>query len=77
MQDRFLTLIWSPIIRLHSEVTHSGRNNNHCDVLFVNKENVGFFYLFCFYDDKGYENKDVYQTELENILRFKDETNNQ
>lgn len=44
----------------------------HCDVWLFLKNNVGYFSLYCFYTDKGYANKRMYEQELEKILRFKD-----
>lgn len=44
----------------------------HCDVWLFHKINVGYFSLYCFYTDKGYANKRMYEQELEKILRFKD-----
>lgn len=45
---------------------------NYCDVWLFHKINVGYFSLYCFYTDKGYANKRMYEQELEKILRFKD-----
>ena len=43
----------------------------YCDVWLFQKNNIGHFYLYCFYTDKGYENKWKYEQELEKTLRFK------
>lgn len=44
---------------------------DYCDVWLFQKNDIGHFYLYCFYTDKGYENKWKYEQELERTLRFK------
>ena len=50
---------------------------NHCHVLLIYKENVGYFSLYCFYTDRGYKKRNKYNRELERMLKFKDDVNDE
>lgn len=43
---------------------------NHCDVLVLYKRDVGECSIYCFYTDRGYIHKKMYQEELTKMFKF-------
>jgi hypothetical protein len=45
---------------------------SRCEVLLLQKNDIGPLILYCFYTNKGYKKRMEYQAKLEKSVRFKD-----
>jgi hypothetical protein len=48
------------------------RKYSRCEVLVIQKKDIGPVFFYCFYTGKGYKKRDNYMEKLEKTIKFKD-----
>ena len=63
-----------PVKKIKNEVFEKNKNRNYvkCEVLVLHKNDLGPLFLYCFFTDKGYKNRDEYMAKFAKAVKFKD-----